>query len=207
MARDRSPRYKRCRRAGQDYGISRTRPYASKCRSEKSPGMHAGKPGRTVSDYAAQLRMKQMLRQIYGVLERQFANYYTLARRLKGATGENIIKLLESRLDNVVYRMGFAASRREGRQLVRHRAILVNGHIVDIPSFRVAPNDTIEVCEKSKKQLRIQAALETAQQVMMPSWLEVDVKKMVGILKSLPQLDDMPPEYKNVNLVVEYYSK
>jgi small subunit ribosomal protein S4 len=207
MARYRGPRYKQCRRAGTDYVISRTRPYAAKCRSEKTPGVHGGKPGRSVSDYASQLRMKQMLKQIYGVLEKQFRSYYQFAKRMHGATGENIIKILESRLDNLVYRSGFAASRREARQLVRHGAITVNDQKVDIPSYRVQPNDVIEVNEKAKKQLRIQAALETAQQVALPSWLEIDVKKMTSMLKAFPSLEDLPPEYRNVNLVVEFYSK
>ena len=206
MARYLGPRYRQSRRAGIDYGISRSRPASSKCKSEKTPGQHTTKVGRAVSDYAAQLRMKQMLKQIYGILERQFRSYYQKAKKIDGATGENILKLLESRLDNLVFRMGFAASRREARQLVSHRSILVNGVVVNIPSFRVFPNDIIQIKEKSKSQLRIQGALEISQD-QIPSWVNVDIKEMQGIFKSYPDLDALPPEFKSVNLVVEYYSK
>jgi len=208
MARYIGPRYRQCRRVGVDYNISRTRPYSAKCKSEKTPGQFAAKPGRAASDFAAQLRMKQMIKQIYGVLERQFRSCYYQAKKIAGATGENILKLLESRLDNVVYRMGFAASRREARQLVSHGAILVNGNPIDIPSYRLKANDSVEIRESSKSQLRIRGALEVSvEQNQIPEWVEVDPKNMVGILKYLPSLDDLPPEFKDVNLVVEYYSK
>lgn len=208
MARYIGPRYRQCRRVGIDYNISRTRPYSAKCKSEKSPGQHAAKPGRSTTDYAAQLRMKQMLKQIYGVLERQFRSCYHQAKKIAGATGENILKLLESRLDNVVYRMGFAASRRESRQLVSHGAILVNGAVVNIPSYRLKANDTVEIRDSAKGQLRIRGALEVSvEQNQIPGWVEVDPKSMTGILKYLPGLDDLPPEFRDVNLVVEYYSK
>lgn len=206
MGRYTGPAYRQCRRAGIDYNLSRIRPFSAKCKSASTPGQHTSKPGRAVSDYAAQLRMKQMLKQIYGVLERQFRRYYHLARKIEGATGENILKILESRLDNVVYRMGFAASRREARQLVSHKAIVVNGAIVNIPSYQVKPNDVIEIREKAKSQLRIQGALEMSHD-QIPSWVDSDPKLMRGILKYLPSMDDLPPEFKNVNLVVEYYSK
>jgi small subunit ribosomal protein S4 len=150
--------------------------------------------------------MKQMIRRVYGVLERQFRRYYKEAARQKGATGEILLKLLECRLDNIVYRMGFASTRAEARQIVNHRAVLVNGKIVNIPSYQVSPGDVIEIKEKCKAQGRIQAALEFAKQRSQPQWIEVDVQKLQGIFKTVPDRSDLPAEF-NENLVVELYSK
>ena len=159
-----------------------------------------------LSDYGLQLREKQKLRRMYGVLERQFRNYYKKAAQLKGPTGENLLQLLEGRLDNVVYRMGFATTRAEARQLVSHKGIEVNGGIVNIPSLQLNAGDAIGIRKKAKKQLRIQHALEIASQIGLPDWVDVDVKKMAGILKSLPDREDILPDV-NENLVVELYSK
>jgi small subunit ribosomal protein S4 len=153
-----------------------------------------------------QLREKQKLRRMYGVLERQFRNYYKKAAQLKGSTGENLLQLLEGRLDNVVYRMGFASTRAEARQLVSHKGIEVNGKLVNIPSLQVGAGDAVGVREKAKKQLRIQSALEIATQIGLPDWVDVDAKKMAGTLKSLPDRQDILPDI-NENLVVELYSK
>jgi small subunit ribosomal protein S4 len=159
-----------------------------------------------MSDYALQLREKQKLRRIYGVLERQFRNYYKRAAQTKGATGENLLKLLECRLDNVVYRMGFGATRAESRQLVSHKAILVNGRSVNIASYQVKSNDVITVREKSKKQARVQDALTIAEQIGFPVWVDVDSAKMEGVFKAIPDREDLPPDI-NEQLVVELYSK
>jgi small subunit ribosomal protein S4 len=159
-----------------------------------------------LSDYGVQLREKQKLRRMYGVLERQFRGYYKRAAQLKGSTGDNLLRLLEGRLDNVVYRMGFAVTRAEARQLVSHKSIEMNGKIVNIPSAQVKAGDSIGVREKARKQLRIQSALEIAGQVGLPDWVDVDAKKMAGILKSLPDREDILPDI-NENLVVELYSK
>jgi small subunit ribosomal protein S4 len=159
-----------------------------------------------LSDYGIQLREKQKLRRMYGVLERQFRNYYKKAAQLKGSTGENLLRLLEGRLDNVVYRMGFASTRAEARQLVSHKGIEVNGSIVNIPSAQVSAGDAVGIREKAKKQLRIQSALEIAGQVGLPEWVEVDAKKMTGVFKSLPDRQDILPDI-NENFVVELYSK
>jgi small subunit ribosomal protein S4 len=159
-----------------------------------------------MSDYGLQLREKQKLRRMYGVLERQFRNYYKKAARLKGSTGENLLQLLEGRLDNVVYRMGFASTRAEARQLVSHKGIEVNGKLVNIPSLQVDAGDAVGVREKARKQLRIQSALEIATQIGLPEWVDVDAKKMAGTFKSLPDREDILPDI-NENLVVELYSK
>jgi small subunit ribosomal protein S4 len=159
-----------------------------------------------LSDYGMQLREKQKLRRMYGVLERQFRNYYKKAAQLKGSTGENLLRLLEGRLDNVVYRMGFASTRAEARQLVSHKGIQVNGKLVNIPSLQVSAGDAIGVREKARKQLRIQSALEIAVQVGLPEWVDVDAKKMAGTFKTLPDREEILPEI-NENLVVELYSK
>jgi small subunit ribosomal protein S4 len=153
-----------------------------------------------------QLREKQKLRRMYGILERQFRNYYKRASQLKGSTGENLLRLLEGRLDNVVYRMGFAVTRAEARQLVSHKSVEVNGKIVNIPSAQVSAGDSIGIREKARKQLRVQSAIEIASQVGLPEWVEVDAKKMAGVLKSLPDREDILPDV-NENLVVELYSK
>jgi small subunit ribosomal protein S4 len=159
-----------------------------------------------LSDYGLQLREKQKLRRMYGVLERQFRNYYTAAARRAGATGENLLKLLECRLDNVVYRMGFAATRSEARQLVAHKAIEVNGECVTIPSYQCKAGDVVQIREKSRKQLRVQGALTVASQVGFPDWVEVSDKEFRGVFKSVPARDEVLPDI-NENLVVELYSK
>jgi small subunit ribosomal protein S4 len=167
--------------------------------------MHGERRGR-LSDYGTQLREKQKVRRIYGVLERQFRNYYKEAARLKGATGENLLQLLEGRLDNVVYRMGFGSTRAEARQLVSHKAIMVNGQTVNVASFQVNPGDVVAVREKAKNQLRISAAVELAGQRGFASWVEVDTKKKEGVFKAVPERTDLPSEL-NENLIVELYSK
>ena len=173
--------------------------------AETAPGQHGARRGR-LSDYGVQLREKQKVRRIYGVLEKQFRNYYKEAARLKGATGENLLQLLESRLDNVVYRMGFGSTRSEARQLVAHKAILVNAKVVNISSYQVQPGDVVSVREKAKKQLRVQSALAIAEQRGEPIWVEVDVDKLEGTFKSRPERQDLPGEI-NENLIVELYSK
>ena len=167
--------------------------------------MHGERRGR-LSDYGTQLREKQKVRRIYGILERQFRNYYTEAARQKGATGENLLQLLESRLDNVVYRMGFGVTRAEARQLVSHKAILVNGKAVNVASFQISAGDVVAVREKAKNQLRVTAALELAEQRGFASWIEVDTKKKEGVFKAVPERADLPSDL-NENLIVELYSK
>jgi small subunit ribosomal protein S4 len=170
------------------------------------PGGIKGERRQRLSDYGTQLREKQKLRRMYGVLERQFSNYYTEAARRAGATGENLLKLLECRLDNVVYRMGFAATRAEARQLVSHKSMLVNEKPVTIASYQVKAGDIVQVREKSRKQLRIQAAMTVAQQVGLPDWVELNDKEFRGVFKTAPARDDVLPDI-NENLVVELYSK
>jgi small subunit ribosomal protein S4 len=194
------------RREGADLLLkSRARSLDSKCKLEKVPGQHGDRRSR-LSDYGVQLREKQKLRRIYGLLERQFRNYYMKASRAKGSTGERLLQLLECRLDNVAYRMGFGATRAEARQLVNHKAITVNGRVVNIPSYSVSAGDVVAVREKAKRQLRIQDALNVADQYGMPEWVDVDTKKMEGIFKSIPDRSDLPPDI-NESLVVELYSK
>lgn len=206
MARYLGPTCKLSRREGTDLlHKSRARSLDSKCKLEKIPGQHADRRSR-LSDYGLQLREKQKLRRIYGVLERQFRNYYKKAAQQKGSTGENLLKLLECRLDNVVYRMGFGITRSEARQLVSHKAIQVNGQTVNIPSYQVKADDTIAVHDRSKKQLRIQEALSLSEQYGIPDWVDVDAKKMAGTFKSVPERSDLPPDI-NESLVVELYSK
>jgi len=206
MARYIGSTCKLARREGTDLFLkSGVRALDGKCKLTTPPGQHGQKRPR-LSDYGTQLRQKQMIRRIYGVLERQFRRYYQAAARQKGATGEILLKLLERRLDNVVYRMGFASTRAEARQLVTHRSITVNGKIVNIPSYQVSPGDIVEIREKSKGQSRIQAALELAKQRNQPQWIEVDTKKLQGTFKTIPERSDLPPEY-NENLIVELYSK
>ena len=206
MARYLGPKCKISRREGTDLMLkSRARSLDSKCKIDKLPGQHGDKRGR-MSNYGMQLREKQKLRRIYGVLERQFRNYYKKASRVKGSTGENLLQILECRLDNVVYRMGFGVTRSECRQLVSHKAIEVNGVTVSIPSYHVSPEDVITVREKSRKQLRIQEALNAAEQIGLPDWVDVDIKKMQGKFKSIPERDELPPDI-NESLVVELYSK
>ena len=206
MARYLGPKLKLSRREGTDLFLkSGVRPIDSKCKIDNAPGQHGIRRGR-LSDYAVQLREKQKVRRIYGVLEKQFRNYYKAADRKKGATGENLLKLLESRLDNVVYRMGFGSTRAESRQLVSHKSITVNGGIVNIASYRVKPNDIVAVGEKSRGQLRIQAALQLSAQRGQVDWVEVSADKMEGTFKRLPDREELPAEI-NENLIVELYSK
>ena len=206
MARYIGPKCKLSRREGTDlYLKSGMRPIDSKCKLDTPPGQHGAKRAR-LSDYALQLREKQKRRRMYGVLERQFRNYYKKAASVKGSTGENLLSLLEGRLDNVVYRMGFGTTRAEARQLVAHKAIRVDGTVVNIASYQVKPNQVISVRERAKKQARITDALQLAKQRNIPGWLEVDEKKMEGVLKSLPDRSDLPAEI-NESLVVELYSK
>lgn len=206
MARYIGPKCKLSRREGSDLALkSAARPLESKCNIERPPGQHGARRAR-LSDYGLQLREKQKLRRIYGVLERQFLNYYKQAARLKGSTGENLLQLLERRLDNVVYQMGFAATRSEARQLVSHRAVLVNGRCVNIPSYQVGPEDIVSIRERSRKQTRIQYALQLAQGKGFPEWVDVDANKMAGVFKRVPDRSDLPPDI-NESLVVELYSK
>lgn len=206
MARYIGPKCKLSRREGTDlYLKSGLRPLESKCNLETPPGMQGAKRGRP-SDYAMQLREKQKLRRMYGVLEKQFRNYYKAAAATKGATGENLLSMLEQRLDNVVYRMGFGSTRAEARQLVSHKSVMVDGKIVNIASYQVKPNQTISIREKAKKQARIADAMELASQRGLPGWLEVDNKKFEGVFKSVPDRSDLPAEI-NESLVVELYSK
>jgi small subunit ribosomal protein S4 len=206
MARYLGPKCKLSRREGTDLFLkSGVRPLESKCKLEVPPGGPSQRRPRQ-SEYGLQLREKQKLRRMYGVLERQFRNYYKRAARLKGSTGENLLRLLEGRLDNVVYRMGFAATRAEARQLVSHKSIKVNGKVVNIPSAQVSAGSSIGIREKARKQLRIQSAIEIAGQIGFPEWVDVDAKKMSGVLKSLPERVDILPDI-NENLVVELYSK
>lgn len=206
MARYLGPKLKLSRREGTDLFLkSGVRAIDTKCKIETIPGQHGARRGR-LSDYGIQLREKQKVRRIYGVLEKQFRNYYTEAARIKGNTGENLLQLLEKRLDNVVYRMGFASTRAEARQLVSHKAIVVNGQVVNIPSFNVKADDVVSVREKSKTQARIVAALELAEQREKPLWVEVDNKKMEGVFKRIPDRADLSAEI-NEQLIVELYSK
>lgn len=206
MARYLGPKLKLSRREGTDLFLkSGVRAIESKCKIDQPPGQHGARRGR-LSDYGVQLREKQKVRRMYGVLEKQFRNYYKEAARLKGNTGENLLQLLEQRLDNVVYRMGFASTRAEARQLVSHKAIVVNGKVVNIPSFNVKAEDVVAVREKAKKQARIVAALELADQREKPVWLEVDNTKMEGTFKRVPERTDLSAEI-NEQLIVELYSK
>jgi small subunit ribosomal protein S4 len=207
MARYTGPTCKLARREGTDLFLkSGVKPLESKCKLSVPPGGIKGERRQRLSDYGTQLREKQKLRRMYGVLERQFSNYYEEAARRSGATGENLLKLLECRLDNVVYRMGFAATRAEARQLVSHKSITVNARPVTIASYQVKAGDTVEVREKARKQLRIQSAIGIAQQVGLPEWVEVNDKEFRGVFKSAPGRDDVLPDI-NENLVVELYSK
>ena len=206
MARYLGPTCKLSRREGTDLFLkSGIRPLESKCRLESVPGQHGQRRTR-LSDYGVQLREKQKVRRIYGVLEKQFRSYYKQAAGRKGVTGENLLQLLECRLDNVVYRMGYGSTRAESRQLVSHNAILVNGQKVNIPSYQVAEGDVVSIREKSKNQLRIQSAVQIAAQRSEIEWVEVDTTKLEGTFKRLPDRSELPAEI-NENLIVELYSK
>ena len=208
MARNLDPKCRQCRREGEKLFLKGEKCFTDKCAIERrnyAPGQHGQKSSR-LSDYGVQLREKQKLRRIYGILERQFHNNYQLADKQRGITGENLLQLLECRLDTVSYRMGFGASRSEARQIVRHNGILVNGRRVNIPSYQVKPGDVIEVAEKAKKHLRIKAAVEAAEQRSFPDWIDMDVKAMKGIFKTKPERSDLPSSI-NESLVIELYSK
>ena len=206
MARYLGPRCKLSRRERADLSLtSGVRSLDTKCKLDTAPGMHGARRGRE-TEYGLQLREKQKVRRIYGILERQFRNYFKKAARLKGSTGENLLKLLESRLDNVVYKMGFGATRAMARQLVSHRAVLVNGKVVNIPSYIVLPGDVITIKERAKGQLRIQGALALSQARPGCSWLEVDAAELKGVFKQVPDRTDLPPDI-NEKLIVELYSK
>ena len=208
MARYIGAKCRLCRREGEKLFLKGEKCYSSKCPIENRPfppGQHGQRRSR-LSDYALQLRQKQKLRRMYGVLEKQFRLYYKDADRRKGSTGENLLKILEGRLDNVVYRMGFASSRDEARQLVRHNGITVNGRKLNIPSYQVRPEDVVAVAENTRKHLRVQSSVDMAQQRGIPDWLDVDAKGMKGIFKAVPERSELPPEI-NENLVVELYSK
>ncbi|MBO3276970.1 30S ribosomal protein S4 [Pseudomonas schmalbachii] len=206
MARYIGPKCKLSRREGTDLFLkSGARALDSKCKAENVPGQHGQRRGR-LSDYGLQLREKQKVRRIYGVLERQFRGYYQEASRRKGSTGENLLQILECRLDNVVYRMGFGSTRSESRQLVSHKTISVNGQTVNIPSYQVKAGDVIAIREKSKNQLRIAQALELCAQRGRVEWVEVDTDKKLGTFKSVPARADLSADI-NENLIVELYSK
>ena len=209
MARNLDAKCRQCRREGEKLFLKGEKCFTDKCAVERRaypPGQHGQKKNQRMSDYGGQLREKQKLRRIYGLLEGQFRLTYRSAEMQRGITGESLLQLLESRLDNVSYRMGFGASRSEARQTVRHNGVLVNGKHVNIPSYQVRPGDVVEVAEKAKAQLRIKAALQAAEQRGFPEWIEVDGKAMKGTFKAKPQRSELPATI-NEHLVVELYSK
>ncbi len=207
MARYTGPRCKLSRREGTDLGLkSARRSLDSKCKQDSKPGQHGRTSGARTSDYGKQLREKQKVKRIYGMLERQFRRYFAEASGQKGNTGESLLQLLESRLDNVVYRMGFGSTRSEARQLVSHKAILVNGKSINVPSAKVKPNDVVSLTEKSKNQARVISSVQLAEQSGFPAWVSVDSKKMEGVFKQLPDRSDLPAEI-NESLIVELYSR
>ena len=207
MARYTGPRCKLMRREKLDLSlVSSRRSVEAKCNLAVAPGQHGAKSGGKISDYGIQLREKQKIRRIYGILERQFRKYFAEAERRRGSTGENLLKLLESRLDNVVYRMGFGSTRAEARQLVSHQSIKVNDVSVNIPSYLVKSGDTVTVTEKAQKQVRIQEALSLSEQIGFPAWVDVDIKKMTGVFKNAPERNELSSDM-NEQLVVEFYSK
>lgn len=209
MARNLDAKCRQCRREGEKLFLKGEKCFTDKCAVERRaypPGQHGQKKNQRVSEYGGQLREKQKLRRIYGVLERQFRLTYKNAEQQRGITGENLLQVLESRLDNVAYRMGFGASRGEARQTVRHNGVLVNGKRVNIPSYQVRPGDVVEVAEKAKAHLRVKSALAAAEQRGFPEWLEVDAKALKGTFKAKPQRAELPATI-NEHLVVELYSK
>ncbi|QOJ24219.1 MAG: 30S ribosomal protein S4 [Gammaproteobacteria bacterium] len=208
MARNLAPKCKQCRREGEKLFLKGEKCFTDKCAIERRnypPGQHGQKKGR-LSDYGVQLREKQKIKRIYGVLERQFRNIYKLADKHRGVTGDNLLQLLESRLDNVAYHMGFGSSRSEAKQIVRHNMILVNGHRVNIPSYIVKAGDIVEVDKNSKNHLRIKTAIEMASNRNFPSWIEVNVKEIKGTYKTRPDRAELPSSI-NESLVIELYSK
>ncbi len=210
MARYIGPTCKLARREGADLSLkSPSRSLDSKCKLEQKPGQHGagGAKKARLSDYAVQLREKQKVKRIYGLLERQFSNYYSKASQTKGNTGENLLRMLESRLDNIVYRMGFAVTRAQARQLVSHKAIEVNGKKVNLPSYAVKAGDQVAIVEKARNQLRIKESLTLSQEMdLAPGWIEIDAKQFAGTLKALPERSDLPSDI-NESLIVELYSK
>ena len=209
MARNLDAKCSQCRREGEKLFLKGEKCFTDKCAVERrsyAPGQHGQKSGQRLSGYGVQLREKQKIRRTYGVLERQFRKVYAEADRRKGQTGENLLQLLESRLDTVAYRMGFGASRAEARQLVRHNGVLVNGKSVNIPSFDLRPGDTVELAEKARGHLRVKAALEAAESRGFPEWIEVDAKAGKGVFKAYPARTDLPATI-NESLVVELYSR
>ena len=207
MARYLGPKCKLSRREGTDLFLkSGIKPIESKCKLNSIPGSKVGSRRERLSDYGNQLREKQKLRRMYGVMEKQFRNYYKKASKLKGSTGENLLKLLEGRLDNIVYRMGFAVTRAEARQLVSHKSIMVNGRVINIPSYQVNASDEISVTDKGKEQLRVKNAVNISSQLGISEWLSVDQKKLKGVVNSIPEREDILPDIQE-NLVVEFYSK
>lgn len=208
MARNLEPKCRQCRREGEKLFLKGDKCLSNKCAIERrnyAPGQHGQRKTR-ISDYGLQLREKQKVRRIYGLLEKQFRNVYANADRKRGVTGENLLQMLEGRLDNVAYHMGFGASRSESRQVVRHNCILVNGRRVNIPSYQVLPGDTVEVAENAKNHIRIKSALESAEQRGFPAWLDVDVKAMKGTYKTKPERSELSSTI-NESLIVELYSK
>ena len=207
MARYTGPKAKLSRREGTDLFLkSSRRSLADKCKLDSKPGQHGRTSGQRTSDYGLQLREKQKVKRMYGILERQFRRYFEMAERRKGNTGANLLALLECRLDNVVYRMGLASTRAEARQLVGHKAITVNGTTLNIPSAQIRPNDVVSIREKAKKQVRVQDSLSLAEQSDFPSWVSVDKTKMEGIFKSVPERSDIAADV-NESLIVELYSR
>jgi small subunit ribosomal protein S4 len=209
VARNTDAKCRQCRREGEKLFLKGEKCFTDKCsieRREYAPGQHGQRSGARLSDYGKQLREKQKVRRVYGILERQFRGYYHEADRRKGVTGESLLQVLESRLDNVAYRMGFGASRAEARQVVRHNGVLVNGKRVNIPSYQVRPGDVVEVAEKAKAHLRIKAAAEAAEGRGFPEWVAVDAKALKGTFKAMPVRSELPATI-NEHLVVELYSK
>jgi small subunit ribosomal protein S4 len=209
VARNLDPKCRQCRREGEKLFLKAEKCFTDKCAIERrsyAPGQHGQKSGARLSDYGIHLREKQKIRRIYGVLEKQFRSVYKEADRRKGVTGDNLLQLLESRLDNVAYRMGFGGSRAEARQIVRHNGVLVNGRRVNIPSFRVRAGDVVELSEKARGHLRIKAAMEAAESRGFPEWLSVDIKTGKGTYKALPERSELPSTI-NESLVIELYSK
>lgn len=209
MARNLDPKCRQCRREGEKLFLKGEKCFTDKCSIERrsyAPGQHGQKSGQRLSGYGQQLREKQKIRRLYGVLERQFRKTFAEADRRKGQTGENLLQILEGRLDSVAYRMGFGASRAEARQIVRHNGVLVNGKRVNIPSFNVNPGDTIQLTDAARSHLRIKAAMEAAESRGFPEWVEVDVKAGKGLFKAYPAREELPPSIKE-GLVVELYSR
>lgn len=209
MARNLDPKCRQCRREGEKLFLKGEKCFTDKCSIERrsyAPGQHGQKSGQRLSGYGQQLREKQKIRRLYGVLERQFRKTFAEADRRKGQTGENLLQILEGRLDSVAYRMGFGASRAEARQIVRHNCVLVNGKRVNIPSFNLNPGDTIQLTDAARAHLRVKAAMEAAESRGFPEWVEVDVKAGKGVFKAYPAREDLPPSIKE-GLVVELYSR